>query len=100
MVSLIKYQYYSCGGKILLTFTEMCVIIPQSCQMFCPYDKTPRQADNGWDAVSCYQGFASLITEWPITVSMIGAESNPSGYVRRVLYFYSMCQNKREASEK
>lgn len=47
-----------------------------------------------------YHGFSSLITEWPITIPVIGAASNPFGYGRQVLCFYSMCQKKkREASE-
>lgn len=59
-----------------------------------------KQTTDGMQCPICYRGFASLITEWPIMVSTIGAESNPFGYVRQVLCFYSMCQNKREASEK
>jgi len=69
--------------------------------MLCSRDKTLWQADDGWNTVPIYyRGFSSLITEWPITISIIVAESNPFKYGRQVLCFYSMCQNKREASEK
>lgn len=69
--------------------------------MVCSSDKTPWQVDDGWNTVPIYyHGFSSLITEWPIMKPIFVAESNPFEYGRQVLCLYSMCQNKREASEK
>lgn len=51
--------------------------------MVCSSDKTPWQADDGWNTVPIhYHGFSSSITEWPIMISIIVAESNAFEYGR------------------
>lgn len=51
--------------------------------MVCSSDKTPWQADDGWNTVPIYYHvFSALITEWSIMISIILTESNPFEYGR------------------